>query len=120
MGLDMYAYSVPQGEDVSAESTERSQIAYWRKFNALHGWMEDLYREREGGTNDFNCIPLQLTPEDLDRLELDLKKGLTPRQGFFFGAQEIYPEDVESTVDFIAHAREELANGKDVYYDSWW
>jgi hypothetical protein len=84
--------------------------------------MEDLYRARSDDThNDFNCIPLQLSPADIDELERTIKHdGLKPRAGFFFGAQEVYPEDIEATIDFIAAAREAFADGKDVYYDSWW
>ena len=119
MGLDMYAFAVPQGTDMDGEVESKQELAYWRKFNALHGWMENLYRE-QGGTGTFNCVPLQLTPKDLDRLELDLGAGLTPVEGFFFGEQKVYPEDVEATKKFIADAREQMADGMDVYYDSWW
>lgn len=55
MGLDMYAFTVPQewaGDrevdyqpDADRKTTE---LFYWRKFNALHGWMEDLYRLKRG------------------------------------------------------------------------
>lgn len=118
MGLDMYAFTVKQGEELGDES--RVEIAYWRKFNALHGFMEDLYRS-QGGTEEFNCVPVQLTPADIDALELAIKKDtLKPRAGFFFGSQDIYPEDIESTVKFIEDARSAFDDGRDVYYDSWW
>jgi hypothetical protein len=45
---------------------------------------------------------------------------LIPINGFFFGDQVVYPEDLESVADFIAKAREALADGKAVFYDSWW
>jgi hypothetical protein len=45
---------------------------------------------------------------------------LVPINGFFFGEQTIYPEQLESVADFIAKAREALDYGKAVYYDSWW
>ena len=121
MGLDMYAFAVPQGsgEDFAVEG-ERSELAYWRKFNALHGYMEDLAREK-GFEGEFNCVPVLLTPADLTDLEEAIKEGtLRPREGFFFGTQEIDESDVEATVQFISEAREAQANGKDVYYDSWW
>ena len=120
MGLDMYAYSAPKGEDPRDDNVKTTELAYWRKFNALHGWMEDLYREK-GGTAEFNCVPVKLELEDLDRLETVLEGGkLEPRTGFFFGAQEVWPEDVESAQRFIADARDAIADGRDVYYDSWW
>jgi len=120
MGLDMYAYTVRSGDSVE-NPEEKSELAYWRKFNALHGWMEDLYREKGGDAESFNCVPVKLELEDLDRLETVLEEGkLEPRTGFFFGAQEVWPEDVESAQRFIANARDAIADGLDVYYDSWW
>ena len=127
MGLDMYAYTVPanaENEDFKfmlAEGQETSEISYWRKFNALHGWMEDLYRSL-GGEDSFNCVPIKLTAERLDMLEAACSsKQLQPRQGFFFGGQdELDEEDYEAVEEFIAKARSCIASGKDVYYDSWW
>ena len=118
MGLDMYAYTVPAGQEIDRDNT--TELTYWRMFNALHGWMEDLYRER-GGEGSFNCIPMKLTDADLDRLLVDLKaNNLTPREGFLFGEQKIYEEDLRSVYTFVASAKCELAMGRDVYYDSWW
>jgi hypothetical protein len=124
MGLDMFAYSVdPDSANTDceiAESADRDEIAYWRKFNALHSWMETLYRSR-GGRDEFNCVPVRLTAENLSQLESDLVNNrLKPVEGFFFGAQEIYPEDVEATHRFIEAAREQIADGQEVYYNSWW
>ncbi len=119
MGLDMYAFSVPEGTTLE-DNEDKCELAYWRKFNALHGWMEELYRRR-GGTGTFNCVPVKLTSGDLDLLEHDIGvNALTPVEGFFFGEQTIYPEDVEATKQFIADARDQIADGRDVYYDSWW
>lgn len=127
MGLDMYAYTVPASDENTdfsykkqPEGQERNEIAYWRKFNALHGWMEDLYRSL-GGEESFNCIPLKLTTERLNVLEVACRENtLRPREGCFFGSQEIYQEDVDATLSFIKKARACIASGKDVYYDSWW
>ena len=126
MGLDMYAYTVDTttvGDGVTDVTLCESavQIFYWRKFNALHGWMEDLYRLKGGAKEDFNCTTVRLTANDLDRLEMDTGNNkLVPRNGFFFGSQEIYPEDIESVADFVKVAREAIADGKAVFYDSWW
>jgi hypothetical protein len=123
MGLDMFAYSVkPESDSVATDleypDGERTEIAYWRKFNAFHGWMEELYKSK-GGIDSFNCVPVRLSLEDLDRLEADIST-LKPVAGFFFGAQDIYPEDVDSLRLFIEDAREILEAGNMVYYDSWW
>ena len=128
MGLDMYAFTVPAewAGDTDTDYTpdadrKTTEIFYWRKFNALHGWMEDLYRSKGGAKASFNCTTVRLTSKDLDRLEMDTGNNkLVPVNGFFFGEQTIYPEDLESIADFIAKAREALDYGKAVYYDSWW
>jgi hypothetical protein len=124
MGLDMYAYAVPAdsvGDGVTdvALGDNAVELFYWRKFNALHGWMENLYRLKGGAKASFNCTTVRLTSEDLDRLEREAST-LQPVAGFFFGEQTIYPEDLESVATFIAKARQALADGNAVYYDSWW
>jgi hypothetical protein len=126
MGLDMYAFavnadSVGEGVVDVALGDGAEQIFYWRKFNALHGWMEDLYRLKGGSKDSFNCTTVRLTANDLDRLEMDTGNNkLVPRNGFFFGSQEIYPEDLESVGDFVKLSRQAIADGKAVFYDSWW
>ena len=127
MGLDMYAFTVNADSvgdatvDVALGDTA-TEICYWRKFNALHGWMEDLYRQKGGSKASFNCTTVRLTANDLDRLEMDTGNNkLVPRNGFFFGdTSSIHPEDLESVGDFVKVARQALADGKAVFYDSWW
>ena len=127
MGLDMYAFAVPADSvgdkvtDVEWLDDDRIELFYWRKFNALHGCMENLYRLKGGAKASFNCTTVRLDAKDLDRLEMDTGNNkLVPINGFFFGVTEIYPEDLESVADFVAKARQALADGNAVYYDSWW
>ena len=126
MGLDMYAFAVKAdsfGDRVvdAVMDDDAMQISYWRKFNALHGWMEDLYRLKGGAKDSFNCTTVRLDLKDLDRLEMDVGANkLVPRNGFFFGAQEIDSEDLESVATFVKVARQAIADGKAVFYDSWW
>lgn len=104
--------------DEKNESTN-SEIMYWRKHPNLHGWMEDLYFEKGGKSDCFNCVPVELTLEDLERLEKDVIDGNLPHtSGFFFGESEdsINPKDLE----FIKLAKEAIAEGDQVFYDSWW
>jgi hypothetical protein len=127
MGLDMYAFAVNAdsfGDRVvdAVMDDDAVQISYWRKFNALHGWMEDLYRLKGGAKDSFNCTTVRLDLKDLDRLEMDTGNNkLVPRNGFFFGQTDsIYPEDLESVADFVKLSRQAIADGKAVFYDSWW
>ena len=120
MGLDMYAYMTSETPEkpVDFKVTEASQFFYWRKHPDLHGWMEELYREK-GGTEQFNCVPVQINAEDLDRLEADIRSGDLPdTTGFFFGNSD--GSETEDDLAFITAAREALAEGYTVYYDSWW
>lgn len=96
-------------------------FAYWRKFNALHAWMEDLWRSR-GNDGDFNCTQLRLRLEDLDELQRQVdEKLLQPRAGFFFGGMEpLNEEDYSMVEDFIMKSKDAIADGYAVYYDSWW
>lgn len=121
MGLDMYAMTTRQAPPVPVDFTtcETREIAYWRKHPNLHGWMERLYREKGGQAVVFNCVNVQLTAEDLDRLERDIKEECLPHtEGFFFGESDgnEYDEDLA----FVASAREALAQGLTVFYTSWW
>ena len=123
MGLDMYAYSTAEKVETDTDFfvEARTEIAYWRKFNALHGWMGDLYYNKGGKSADFNCDNVRIDAEDLDTLEEVLCKGLLrPVDGFFFGPQTVEPEDVESAQEFISKARAAIAEGLTVYYSSWW
>ena len=121
MGLDMYAMTTPEALPgmVDFEVKDASELHYWRKHPNLHGWMETLYYEKGGSSDTFNCVAVTLTAADLDRLEADVKAGKLPHtQGFFFGASDGTESDDD--LAFIAKAREALAAGLSVFYDSWW
>ena len=94
------------------------EIAYWRKHPDLHGWMENLYREKGGREQSFNGDLVVLTLKDLDRLEEDiLRKNLPKTTGFFFGeSAEISLKDLE----FVLEARKAIQEGDTVFYDSSW
>lgn len=125
MGLDMYAFAVSKrdaiGEFEMAKECEKEELHYWRKHHDLHGWMEKLYRAKGGDADSFNCIPVELTVDDLDDLQQALLDDNLPRtSGFFFGDN---PPDLESMRDdlmFVQKCRIAIKEGKVVYYDSWW
>ena len=136
MGLDMYAYVAARqgqqseywdgaemnretGEFTNTKVTKPLEIAYWRKHPNLHGWMDNLYRER-GGEGEFNGDELELTWEDLDRLEQAILNSHLPEtSGFFFGdPSDAYYRD--SDLKFIKEARSYLFLGLRVFYNSSW
>ncbi|MBM6395303.1 MULTISPECIES: phosphoglycerate kinase [Hyphomicrobiales] len=121
MGLDMYAFAIPEtpAAPVDFEAETGSELHYWRKHPNLHGWMEALYREKGGKDDVFNNVNLQLTAQDLDRLEADIRDHRLPSTtGFFFGTSD--GSEIADDLQFVAKAREALAAGFTVFYSSWW
>jgi len=81
--------------------------------------MEQLYHLKGGTSLDFNCVPVLLTADDLDRLEEAIRKKELPfTAGFFFGETE--GDEQEDDLLFVTNARAAIQAGKTVYYDSWW
>lgn len=128
MGLDMYINSTnfkPESE-VDFEVQEQDEVevhevAYFRKFNALHGWMQKLYEKKGGVDTDFNCTNLQLTQKDILQLIKDYNAGkLKPTNGFFFGAQEVADYDIEAMFTAIGKALVAIKNGETIYYSAWY
>lgn len=130
MGLDMYAWVVNKEDAVDdltirseadGRTRELSELYYWRKHHDLHGWMEKLYRLKGGDKQSFNCCPVRLYEHDLDALQFDLLNNMLPQtQGFFFGTNPPDDESLKDDLKFIQAARDEIKDGKAVYYDSWW
>ena len=131
MGLDMYAYVARKKDEMkeyyesydyetdSGPVVKPREIAYWRKHPNLHGWMHKLWKER-GHAGDFNGDELELTFEDLDRLEYVVKhRELPGTSGFFFGtdADDHYRDQ---DLEFIRMARSEITQGMKVFYNSSW
>jgi len=142
MGLDMYAYVASKkgqqseyyetaefdktvNEFVSTTVTKPYELAYWRKHPNLHGWMEQLWiskgRPRQSvAWPVFNGIELELTWDDLDKLERDIRQGRLPNtEGFFFGN----PSDnyyYEQDLEFVKNAKAEVFLGLKVFYNSSW
>jgi len=118
MGLDQYAYAAAK-----AEQQESQEIAYWRKHSSLQGWMANLYAEKYPNQEleyGFNGVELELTWDDLDRLERDVLSGNLPKtSGFFFGeGADDYYRDTD--LEFIKAAKTEVFMGLKVFYNSSW
>lgn len=109
MGLDAEIRSRPK----SNPKAEPECLAYYRKFNALQGFFEELGCE--------NCKELTITEEILDKLEQAcIDKTLTPTEGFFYGSQEpVADEDYQELLESIAVWRNLLAEFDLVYWCSY-
>ena len=121
MGLDMYAFTTKETPvtPVDFKVSEVSKLHEWRKHPNLHGWMDQLYYAKGGHAESFNCVPVVLTLEDLDRLEADIRERRLPdTAGFFFGDSD--GTEFLDDLAFVDKARKAIADGLTVYYDSWW
>ena len=138
MGLDSYAYRA-HTENAKERWYENAQwdndvqdfvnsdtviekpveLAYWRKHSGCHGFMNQLWQS-QGNCGDFNHDELELTLDDLIDFELAVKtQSLPPTTGFFFG-QAADDHYYDTDLKFVADAREAIAQGYRVFYNSSW
>lgn len=153
MGLDSYLYKknyvqnwdfmspekrheitiTKNGEEVKTINKEKivyiiEELAYWRKFNALHKWFVDNCQEGIDDCRDAYVYKtdLQTLLNTLREVSADHSKAselLPVGNGFFFGSDyydEYYFENVESTIKTL---EEIIENDTDVYeytYSSSW
>lgn len=118
MGLDMYLYE-----------KEVHEVAYWRKANAIHGWIINH-------TNAIDdCTPISLTKQDLIDLrdtclqvletnDADFaEEMLPPAAGFFFGSNAIdegYWADVKETAEKLTEIINQSVEDATFEYQASW
>jgi hypothetical protein len=111
------------------------QVAYWRKFNALHGWFVDncasgLDECQAIHVEDEKMVELLETLKEVSSNFDKANELLPPVQGFFFGGDEVdeyYKEEVNSTIKIIEELLKEhelskefgLYSGDFEYRASW-
>lgn len=154
MGLDMYLYAErylpgPQldfGDEVKGNATAiaelaglpmagdftgiyvRSQLAYWRKANAIHQW---FVRNVQGGEDE--CKPHHVSRRQLtilrDNCQIVLddpslaEEYLPTVDGFFFGSTEMdeyYFNDLRSTISQIDFALMAAPEDSSFIYEASW
>jgi hypothetical protein len=111
MGLDMYIVKRDKGAGPASDENydEANDVAYWRKFNALHGWFVENI---QNGVDD--CGSYEVTKEQLFDLLKVLEEAyalkdaskLPPTRGFFFGSCEVD----EWYWDRVASARKTISS----------
>lgn len=79
-----------------------NEVMYWRKFNALHGYMVEHHQD---GIDECQ-LSKKLTIKDLKAIVKACKKDtLEPQAGFFFGntdKDEYYQECLTETIDALS------------------
>ena len=118
MGLDMWLYE-----------KQVHEVAYWRKANAIHGWII----KHAGAVDD--CTPISLTKQDIIQLRNVCTEVLTahteevaldllpPTEGFFFGGTGIddwYWDSIEETIVLLNTALDESVDDAMFEYQASW
>jgi len=127
MGLDMYFTREPKAKSSKDSRRYTSDVGYFRKHNALHGWLVD---NAQGGVDE--CQRVELSHELLTKLSSLVETALqtrndtlfTPVSGFFFGhntVDEWYWSKMTDTHETLKN----IVNTTDfetesVYYQSCW
>jgi len=127
MGLDMYFTREPKAKSSKDSRRYTSDVGYFRKHNALHGWLVD---NAQGGVDE--CQRVELSQELLTKLSSLLETAVQTRTdtlfppvgGFFFGHTDVddwYWEKMTRTDETIKN----IINTTDfetesVYYQSSW
>ena len=149
MGLDMYLsgkrylWSSNENDKEVASAIDKLDIGtngmrvkgveceamYWRKANAIHGWIVENVQDGED-----DCKEYEVTTEQLQELVDACKKALADREnaaeilpptsGFFFGGKELddwYWENLQMTVDGLSKvlANPDLKDWDFFYQASW-
>ena len=117
MGLDMFLFRKTIDE-----------VAYWRKANAIHGW---IIRQTDSVDD---CTPIHISMHLLTSLRddcLEVIKGgeekawelLPPESGFFFGSNTIdewYWQDIKDTIEKLNTALEQSVDDAMFEYVASW
>ena len=104
------------------------EIAYWRKFNALHAFIVNHFADGED-----KCQKIFLYDEQLKKIHHTLKTILDdtslagelmpPSEGFFFGSYEIdewYWKDVENAYKVFSEILSDGEENREYYYQASW
>lgn len=127
MGLDMSFYKLggvksisSNGEIETSDKFVMENIAYYRKFNALHGLLNDLYLCRGG--SDMNCVLVNVSLEDVNLIkEHCLNKTLKPQEGFFWGSQQpVSDVEYEDLYDLTILMEDLISDGWTIGYCGDW
>ena len=121
MGLDQNARLKDKNGDELSTFT-------WRKHSRLQEFMQKLWMEKTGETDDrkFNCQELSLDAKDLEKLEESANKEYADNfceGGFFWGHQyqeAQVKEYREQDKEFIQDAKKCIDRGGSVFYECWY
>lgn len=107
----------------------RTEVKYWRKSNAIHGWFVEHVQHGEDDCDEYE-VSIKKLKELRDRCAKVLELGqdgidlLPPTHGFFFGsdqADEWYFQDLKETVERLDQvlAMPDVEHWEFTYQSSW-
>lgn len=113
MGLDQYLYATSNSND----DEDQIELGYRRKHFDLQDWMcrlwcSKVYPDSDYKYDEFNGVELELTKEDIDKLEHDILNNLLT-----YESADWYKDN---DLEFITQARSVLADGYRIFYNSSW
>ena len=123
MGLDMYLFKRNKKTD------ELTEIGYWRKHNALHGFMNtftdhDIENLEKVSLTKDNLQEILELSEAIIRKDLDPEYSMPVFEGFFYGSYEYdewYFHRTQDTIEIMKNAlRDTNFDEDEVYYQAWW
>ena len=131
MGLDMTIYKTQKGEKINWRNRDEiNEVAYWRKFNALHAWFVKHVQNGEDDCEEYIIPRAQLDYLVTYILEPiskhpEFAPNLLPTESvFFFGGTEYgesYYEDVRRSIPLIHKLLKETDfETEDLYYSASW
>lgn len=107
--------------------TVQIPVGYWRKANAIHGWIVDTFADGEDNCQQI-YIPRQ-GMEDLRKICADVLANpskalevLPPQAGFFFGSTNVdewYLQDLKYTYDLLTRLLSNEKIDSFIYQASW-
>lgn len=135
MGLDMFLYRRKKFRENDDKYNElvclnREEACYWRKANQIRQWFVNNTNLKP----DDNCVYIELTKEDLEKLKTDCeyvlnhkneaKEIMPTSSGFFFGNTD-YDEYYFNTLEYTKEEIEEILKFTDfntevIEYSEWW
>ena len=108
MGLDQYVYKR------NKNTGEEQELAYWRKNNQLQGWFEK-------NTGMQNTEMVTLSVDMCNKIIDDIRAGLEPTEGFFYGNFNMDKKQEEELVNQFEEFAAIIDDGEyEVYYYCWY
>jgi len=124
-----------KGIDTDKISYIIEEVGFWRKANAIHGWIVDkcaggkdqcqeiyLSKSKIGELHQLCCSILGEKSEEA-LIKAALKK-MPPKEGFYFGFNEVgdwYKQDLKDTIKILGEvlAETDFTQSEIIYQASW-